>query len=75
MLIRCRGPWGVAMVTASVTSPSPGDTINPGPAGTVRRGSRKNHRKNAASSTGAMPHAQLPVAHMSNPATARKLKP
>ena len=52
---------GSAIATVSVTSPSPGETIKPSPAGMARRGSRKNHRKNAASSTGAMPHAQLPV--------------
>ena len=63
------------MVAVSVTSPSPGDTINPAPAGTARWGSRKNQRKNTASSSGATTHAQLPVAHLSNPATARKLKP
>ena len=32
-------------------------------------------KKNAASSTGAMLHAQLPVAHASTAATASKLKP
>ena len=36
MLTRWRGPCGVEMVTVSVTSPSPGDTIRPGPAGTAR---------------------------------------
>src|ERR1035437_9044207 len=76
MLIRCRGPSGVAMATVSVTSPSPGETINPGSAGTVRWGSRKNHRKNAAKSRGAIDHAQLPpVAQTSTADTASKLKP
>jgi len=46
-----------------------------GEVGTVRGGSRKNQRKNAARSTGAMLHAQLPVAHASTIATASKLKP
>ena len=75
MLIRCRGPSGVLIVTVSVTSPSPGDTISPSPAGIVRCGSRKNHRKNAASSTGAIAHAQLPVNQASAAATANRLKP
>ena len=63
------------MVTVSVTKPSPGETIKPLPPGIVRWGSRKNHRKNAARSTGAMLHAELPVAHASPIATASKLKP
>ena len=37
---------------ASVTTPSPGETICPAPWGIVRLGSRKNHRKNAASTIG-----------------------
>jgi len=53
----------------------PAKQSNPAPAGTVRCGSRKNHRKNAASSTGAMPHAQPRVAHTSAIATASRLKP
>jgi len=73
--MRCRGPPGVAMATVSVTSPSPGDTTKPGSAGIARSGSRKNHKKKTARSTGAMPHAQLPVAHASTTATASKLKP
>ena len=72
MEIRWRGPSGVEIVMVSVTRPSPGDTINPGPVGMVRWGSRKNHRKKAASSTGAIPHAQWPVAHTRTTATANK---
>ncbi len=63
------------MMAVSVTKPSPGETISPGPEGIVRSGSRKNQRKNAARITGAMLHAQLPVAHASTTATASKLTP
>ena len=66
MLIRCRGPSGVPIVTVSVTSPSPGETIRPSPPGIARSGSRKNHKKKAASSSGATPHAQPPVAQASS---------
>src|SRR6266851_586938 len=52
MLSLNRLPLIVSIHSASVTRPSPGETICPGPCGTVRFGSRKNHRKNAASTIG-----------------------
>ena len=50
--MRRRLPPEVSIHSAWVTTPSPGETISPGPVGILRSGSRKNQRKNSASSTG-----------------------
>ncbi len=49
ILSRNRLPLIVSIHSASVTTPSPGETTCPGSWGIVLFGSRKNHRKNAAS--------------------------
>ncbi len=70
MLSRSRLPAEVSIHSASVTTPSAGDTISPGPVGTTRSGSRKNHKKNTASNTGSAvspPMRQQPYQRGDNP--------
>ena len=60
-----------AILETSVTLPSPGETIAPGVSGTIRSGSRKNHRQNAASSHAGVPQGGLVSQAMSNPASSK----
>ncbi len=62
-------PAGVETEITLVTTPSAGETTKPGPLGTTRSGSRKNHRKKAASSSGEIAHHQPPVNQTNAPAT------
>jgi hypothetical protein len=69
------GPSGVEIVTVSVTRPSPGDTISPARRESSAQDRGKTTEKTPPAAPAQCAHAQLPVAHTSNAATASKLKP
>ena len=66
MLTRCRGPSGVAIVTVSVTRPSPGETIKPSPAGMLPLRIPEKPQEECGEKNGRKAHTQLPVVHATN---------
>ena len=74
MLMRVRGSPSISITEMSVTLPSAGETIAPSKAGIWRSGSRKNHRKNAASSSGTTASAGT-VSQPTSTATATNASP
>ncbi len=74
MLMRVLGSPSTSTTEMSVTLPSAGETIAPSIAGIWRSGSRKNHRKNPASSSGTTASAGI-VNHHTSTATATNASP